>query len=91
MLSTIEHFTKSIAIQAHPNRSHLSNSVAPIDHMSAPGIHNVPELREIGWYYDWILAFNFIVRADVPEVSPLRVEGRRSRSGWFVLFRVGVK
>ena len=74
----------------HPNSSHLSHCVAAIDHMPTPGVHYISKFRKIS--RSWILISRFILTScgNVPEVSPLRVKGRRHGSHWGVFFCIAL-
>lgn len=91
MFAAIEHLGEGVAVQPHTNGSHLGNSIAPIDHVPAPSVHNFPEFREVFGCLVGVPFLDLIIGADVPEVSPLGVEGGWSRGHWFVILGVGVE
>lgn len=91
MLSTVQHFTESISVKTHSNSCHLSNSVASVNHMSTPSIHDRPKFREIIRSLVGISFFNFIISANVPEISPFGIKWRRRRSDRLVLFTIGIE
>lgn len=91
MFASIKHLTECISIESHTDCSHLSDSIASVDHMPTPSIHDFSELWEIIRGLIRISLFNFIISADVPKVSPLGIKGWGSRCCWFVLFGISIK
>lgn len=85
MLSSIQHLRKKISFKSHTNSSHLSNSIAPIDHMPSPCLHILFEIWKIIWDDVRISLFNFIISAYIPKVSPLCIIRWRARSYWLIL------
>ncbi len=91
MFSSVQHFTESISVKTHSNSCHLSNSIASVNHMPTPSFHDGPEFREIIRCLVGISFFNFIISANVPEISPFSIKWRRRRSDRFVLFTIRIE
>ena len=88
VFTSIHHFGERVTIKTKSDGGHLRYSIAAIDHMATPCIHNLPKLREIIRGFIFISLFNFIVSANIPEISPFCIKWRRRRRNWCVLFRV---
>ena len=91
VFTSIHHLGKCFFFKPHSNSSHFSYSIASLNHMATPSIHYVFKLWKIFRSLIWISFRDWIISADIPEVSPFCIEGRGTRSERFIGVRIVFK
>lgn len=81
--SMIHHFSESLTRKSHSDSSHLSNSIATINHVVSPVVASHLPLWEI--FRHLVLCDILFYISDVPKVSPLGIMRRRLGSVCLVI------